>query len=85
VKTSIEKGMVCDICGAEDNLERDDLNNILCPDCKDMPEIKGDFEGICDGCGKPLENLEDHTDEYGNIFCSECQELKEQIDKNLTL
>jgi len=85
MKTEITEEAVCDICGAQDNLERDDLNNILCPDCRKMPEIRGNFEGICDGCGEPLENLEKHTDEYGNIFCSECQELKEKIDKNIEL
>ena len=80
MKREITEEAVCDICGATGDLERDDLNNILCPDCKSMPEIRGNFEGMCDGCGEPLTNVKDHTDEYGNIFCPECEELKEKID-----
>ena len=76
---------VCDVCGAENDLERDELNNLLCPECRDMPEIRGNFEGVCDGCGKPIKDLKKHTDEYGNIFCKECQDLKEKIDKNVNL
>lgn len=77
MKKVIEDNAVCDVCGATKDLKRDDLNNILCPDCFSAVETD-QFEAVCDSCGEPLENPK--PDEFGNIFCNDCRTLKEKID-----